>query len=593
MARRFLTLVRLAVVPFLALTGIALLANPASATTSTTTTVTRSAAVSGSPVTFTATVVHGAGVPTGSVTFTVTGASLVTYSCDAGNVANLSPNMSGPGSVATCKFAGGLAASDSPYTVNAVYSGDSNFTTSNGTLTTPIKKGSTSTTVTSASFPSVTGQPVSFTATVAPVSPATGTPTGSVTFSINGTGGGSVACDTTGDTVPLTGNTATCSVAAGFQAQFNPYTVSASYSGDSDFMTSSGSFSQTVAKASATLSVTGSVSGTLYTGQAVSYTATVTGVTPPGSGSPTGNIVFSVVGSGGGTVANCQGGNTQPLSGSTATCNIPGGLLAKPLSYVVTATLQDPNYKSPVAGSLSQLVTKAPTSTTVSGVPISVIASQRFDVHVTIQTQAPAGGVPVGYIEWSACNVHDTTQCPAGGTYQLPAPTPSDIANNQMVIHFSVAGGIRTPGLYGVVAQFFGGNNYQNSFVSNQSTMVVQKVPTSMGLQMSSNPVRNENRLVIRASIISNSNASPSLGAPSGTVTFSIVGASGDVLTCSTGSNVVQISTNAQNQGFAACTIPNSILSSTDSPYEVQAQYSGDSAYDSVSGSTAVVVKNI
>ena len=129
-----------------------------------------------------------------------------------------------------------------------------------------------------------------------------------------------------------------------------------------------------------------------------------------------------------------------------------------------------------------------------------------------------------------------------------------------MVIHFAVPGGIRTPGLYGVTAQFFGGNNYQNSFESNQSTMVVQKVPTSMGLQMSSNPVRNENRLVIRASIISNSKASPSLGAPSGTVTFSIVGSVGDSLTCSTGSNVVQISTGPQNQGFASCTIPTAIL---------------------------------
>ena len=169
---------------------------------------------------------HASGVPTGTVTFTVTGASSTSYTCDGGNVANLSPNMSGPGSVATCKFAAGLEASDSPYAITAVYSGDSNFNTSTGMLSTAIKKGSTTTTVSSASFPSVTGQPVSFTATIAPVSPAIGTPTGSVTFSINGTGGGSVACDTTGDVVPLTGNTATCSVAAGFEAQFSPYTVS-------------------------------------------------------------------------------------------------------------------------------------------------------------------------------------------------------------------------------------------------------------------------------------------------------------------------------------------------------------------------------
>ncbi len=141
MARRFLTLVRLAVVPILALTGLALLASPASAATNTTTTVTRSAAVSGSPVTFTATVVHASGVPTGTVTFTVTGASSTSYTCDGGNVANLSPNMSGPGSVATCKFAAGLEASDSPYAITAVYSGDSNFNTSTGMLSTHHQKG--------------------------------------------------------------------------------------------------------------------------------------------------------------------------------------------------------------------------------------------------------------------------------------------------------------------------------------------------------------------------------------------------------------------------------------------------------------------
>ena len=50
------------------------------------------------------------------------------------------------------------------------------------------------------------------------------------------------------------------------------------------------------------------------------------------------------------------------------------------------------------------------------------------------------------------------------------------------------------------------------------------------------------------------------------------------------------ISTNAQNQGFASCTIPFGVISQADGPYEVQASYSGDNIYDSVNASQSVHV---
>ena len=65
-------------------------------------------------------------------------------------------------------------------------------------LSANINRGATSTALISSSNPTVSGQPVTYTATVAPTSPATGSPTGSVTFAISGT-----VCDTTGDTVSL------------------------------------------------------------------------------------------------------------------------------------------------------------------------------------------------------------------------------------------------------------------------------------------------------------------------------------------------------------------------------------------------------
>ncbi len=178
---------------------------------------------------------------------------------------------------------------------------------------------------------------------------------------------------------------AQCSVTAGLVAAGSPYTVSAEYSGDMNYATSTGTITQDVNRATATIGVTSSESS-LVSGQSVSFTATITGITPPGTGTPMGSIVFSVVGSNG-TIATCHGGDTVLLSGSSATCNFPKGLPASALSYTVSATLSDPNYKSPVAGTLVQAVQRAETETTVSKWPSSVVASAAFTFDVTIKTR--------------------------------------------------------------------------------------------------------------------------------------------------------------------------------------------------------------
>ena len=70
-----------------------------------------------------------------------------------------------------------------------------------------MNQGKTTTGVTSSSNPSTTGQPVTFTATVSVVSPATGTLTGSVTFA-------GVNCDG-GNIVPVAGGLAQCIITEG------------------------------------------------------------------------------------------------------------------------------------------------------------------------------------------------------------------------------------------------------------------------------------------------------------------------------------------------------------------------------------------
>jgi len=126
--------------------------------------------VFGQPVTFTATVMAkspGAGTPTGAVTFKDGPNTLGTGTLNGSHQATFTTST--------------LAAGSHPIT--ASYGGDANFSGStSSTFTQMVKKAGTTTLVSSSANPSVSGQSVTFTATVTAKSPGAGTPTGTVTF---------------------------------------------------------------------------------------------------------------------------------------------------------------------------------------------------------------------------------------------------------------------------------------------------------------------------------------------------------------------------------------------------------------------------
>lgn len=572
----------------LAVVGLALVVAPAAAALKPTTTVVTNTAPAetGAPITFTATVTHNLQTPTGTVTFTVDPlGSTTSLTCDNGNAPTLQPASTG--STATCAFAAGLLAADSPYTVTATYNGDSNFAGSTETVTRVIRPGPTTTTLSSSNTPSVTGQPLTYTATVAATIPSTGMPTNSVTFSITGHDGTSFPCDN-GDLQTLnSSDMAQCNLAAGLAASDSPYTVSAAYSGDSNYAASTTSITQDVLKATTTIAVTSS-SSTLVTGQPVTFTATIS-VDPPGSGNPAGLVVFTVTGnSSPPTTATCGGGNSQHITTtmgvSTATCSFAAGLPGKPLSYTISAALSDPNFKSPVAGSLTQQVAKAATTTTLFGVPGSLVATQAFVFGVQVQTVAPGTGAPSGELEFSVCQDGAAT-CEGvngakGGTFLLPAPTSGEVSKNINKIDISIPEGLE-PGFWNVVANYEGNGNLAASTNATIGHIEVTRVPTTLDLFMSRNPVPNGGKLVIKAAVMARATATGSLGAPSGTVTFTITGSDSptDTLTCSSGLNTVSIGTNTANQGLAKCVIAAGQLMNANSPYTVTAAYSGDSNY--------------
>jgi uncharacterized repeat protein (TIGR01451 family) len=230
--------------------------------------------VFGQPVTFTATVAvaaPGAGTASGTVNFFDGATPLGTGTLSGGT---------------TLLTTSTLAVGSHPIT--AAYGGDTNFNSSTSAiLNQVVNKAATSTVVTSSANPSVFGQPVTFTGTVTANPPGAGTPTGTVQFFDGATPLG---------TGTLSGGTTTIAAPASVISSVGTHHITATYSGDGSFLVSTSVvFNQVVNKAPTTTSLTAAPPGSVGFGHPVTFTATVS-VPPPGAGSPTGPVVFTVDG---------------------------------------------------------------------------------------------------------------------------------------------------------------------------------------------------------------------------------------------------------------------------------------------------------
>lgn len=309
-------------------------------------------------VTFTATPTSGA---TGTVTFTNGATTLGTSTIAAG--------------VATVTTSSLPAGSD---TITATYSGDTNHSTATATLTQTVNKATPAVTVTT-SGPSTYGAPVTITAAV-----PTGT-TGTITITSGGVtlGSGTISAGS------VTVTTSTLPIGTDV--------ITASYGGDTNNNSATGTVNQTVTRGASTVVLTSSANPSTVN-QSVTFTATL-------PTTATGTVTFTSGSTVLGTVTLTNGVATVTTSA------LPVG------SNSVTASYSGDTSNNSSTASLTQTVNKnSPTVTVTTPGPST------YGGPVTITTTVPPGATGTVTVTSGGVTLGTGTVSP-GGTVTITTTT--------------------------------------------------------------------------------------------------------------------------------------------------------------------------
>ena len=406
----------------------------------------------GQTVTFTAAVAQNlssttvtklTAIPTGTVTFSDGTTKLDTVALDATGTAQKSASFTLAGS----------------HSIVASYSGDAIFGPSSISLSEMVQA-ITTTQLASSVNPSVFGQPVTFTATVAPTpNSTTAAVAGTVTFTIDQ--GAPINAPVSGGKAVYT----TSGLAVG------THSVVTSFGGSSLFTASQATLSQVVTPSASITYL--SCGGSFVFGQPVTLTAMV-GAKSPGSGIPTGSVTFydgtTALGPAAPIVPATVAGSTN--GGNLATLSLPTGLGVG--SHVLSAVYGgDANFLTSTSASVTKTVAAVASATRLSASanPVAIGQSVTFTANVaqllTSTTGTPLTTIPTGSVTF--CD--GTTRL---GTIQLDATGAAQVAAS-----------FTTAGSHSIVASYSGDAIYDSS--TGTLSESVQSV-TSLQLTSSANP---------------------------------------------------------------------------------------------------------
>lgn len=476
--------------------------------------------VHGQATSFSATVASTDGLatpPSGTVQFTV----------DGGNFGAPVALVSG---VANSGSTSSLSTAD--HAIGAIYSGSADHLGSNAAEKTQVvDKAATSTMLSAAPTPTVSGQAVTFTAHVDVLSPGVGTLGGAVQFNIDGAPFGTAINLGAGDNATLTvSNLST-----------GNHDVVAVYNGNTDFATSSSAqVTHGVNRADTTVDLSSSANPA-FSGAPITYTAIVAPVAP-GAGTIGGTVQFAVDG--------VDLGDPVPVVGGQAVSPVSHQLVS---SHNITANYSgDVNFAGQ-SDSMTQIIVAAQTTTTVTSSPNPSVFGQPITLHAEVVPNAPATGNPTGFIQFIV----------DGANYAF-------VALDGQVAETPLTGvGV---GPHTIKAVYLSSD--MNFFTSASSTITqtVNKASTSTAL-VSDSPTAVFGQPITYTATVSVT--APGAGAPTGTIVFK------------DGANVIGTEPVGPGTGEqASITVSNLTVGQ----HAISATYSGD---DSFNGSTKSVAQTV
>ena len=410
-------------------------------------------------------VAPAAGAPTGTVTFAFSDGS---------------PDITAPVVGGTAIFQHTSPdVTESPLTITATYSGDGNFNPSTGTGSSDIVPAVSATTVTASPSPSVTGQTVTFTATVDAVPPAAGTPTGTVTFDF---GDGTAPV-----TQPLSGGTVDVDHAY-VHASLTPYPVTVTYSGDTDFLASTGTTIQSVEQNSTTTTVTASPEPSV-TGATVTVS-----VTPeaPAVGVPSGSATFDF---GDGTPVV----TAQLVAGSATVTHAYASAAGSP--YTITAAYSGDADFAPSEDTISHTVAPASTVTRVTSAANPSAVGQTVTMFARVSPVAPGAGDPTGTVTFDFGDGSATVTAPVSGGRAQATHAYTSTAGSPYTVTATYSGDVDFTTSTGTTAQ-----DVDASVSTTATTVTSTPDPSVVG-----------EAVTISATVVA---VPPASGTPTGTVTF-------------------------------------------------------------------------
>jgi hypothetical protein len=369
--------------------------------TTTTALAAPSTAVSGQTVTLSADVTRGSGTDpvTGSVAFADGSHQLGVATVDDAGHATLDVSTLAVGS----------------HSVVATYSGDDVY---NGSASAPanvtVARADVDVTLSTPDDTTVSGQAVPFTATVAAHAPGAGVPTGSAQLVVDG--------HDTGAPVDLVDGVAVFDPVTTFGA--GSHTVAVSYGGDASFRPGNASTTQSVTRADTTTSLMATPSPSAED-QTVTITATVAAVAP-GSGAPTGTIVFRADG-------DVIGAAPLAASGGSSQAALETSTLA-PGSHTLSASYAgDGDYAGSESAGVSHTVIEG---AAIVGTSTRVTSSRNPSTYgelisFTARVTAADDSAPTGTVQFSVdgADFGDPVDVGADGTAEsatLASPDPGD-----------------------------------------------------------------------------------------------------------------------------------------------------------------------